>query len=438
MSVRNLLLVLGLLAGVVRAQDYRGSVLGRITDATGAVVPDVSITVVNEGTNVPSTTRSNQEGNYLVPLLVPGAYTITVGASGFKKLVRSGVSVRTSDKLTVDFQLEVGAASDSVTVTGEMPQLQTNSADMAQVIDRRFLDLLYMPNRNPLGLLSLTPGVLSGVGGVNGGGGNFDGSQQAGFGINGGAMPTGNGNNEVTVDGASVVMPRQGGSIATSPSGDTVEELRVQTTMFDAAYGHSNGGVVMYATRSGTNQLHGSFEDFYRNKAFNANTWQNNRRGLPKGDDSRQFWSGAIGGPVWIPKLYDGRNRTFFFTTLERQSYSKPSTTSARVPTEAERQGDFSQTLSNQGGALTIYNPWSTVVSGTTTTRQPFPGNKLPSSMLNTTGVAIMNQYPKPNLNVPTQISLYNWATQGTTHNSATQFSQRIDQVVSNKQRLFG
>ena len=437
MRVQDVVLPLCLLCGVLSAQDYRGSLLGRISDPTGAVVPDVRITVVHEGTNVPSTTRSNQEGNYLVALLDPGVYTITVEAPGFKKLVRRGVTVRTSDKLTLDFQLEVGATSESVTVTGEAPQLQTNSADIAQVIERRFLDLLYIPSRNPLTLVSLTPGVLTGVGGVSTGA-DFNGSQQAGFGINGGAMPTGNGNNEVTVDGASVVVPRQGGSIATSPSGDTVEELRVQTTMFDAAYGHSNGGVVTYATRAGTNQLHGSFEDFYRNKAFNANTWRNNKLGLPRGDDSRQFWSGAVGGPVWIPKLYNGRNRTFFFTTLEHQAYSNPVTTSARVPTDAERQGDFSQTLSSQGGALTIYNPWSTVVTGTTTTRQPFPGNKIPGSMLNTTGVAIINQYPKANLSVPTQIGLYNWAQPGGTDNSATQLSQRIDQVISGKQRLFG
>jgi hypothetical protein len=164
-----------------------------------------------------------------------------------------------------------------------------------------------------------------------------------------------NGNNEVVVDGASVVMPRQGGSIATSPSGDAVQELRVQTTMFDAAYGHSNGGVVSYAARSGANQLHGSFEDFYRKKAFNANTWLNNKRGLPRGNASRQFYSGAVGGPVFIPKLYDGRSRTFFFTSLRHEFSSNHSTYSARVPTAAERQGDFSHILNSQGGPLTIY-----------------------------------------------------------------------------------
>src|SRR5574340_407760 len=313
MPMRHLLTLLPLLAAALSAQDYRGAILGRITDATGAVVPDVQITVVNEGTNVPLVTRSNQEGNYLAPLLEPGVYTMTLESSGFHKLVRSGVTVRTGDKLALDFQLEIGATSESVTVTGEVPLLQTSSADIAQVIDRRFMDLLYISNRNPLNLISLTPGV-------QGGGGRFADSGQHTFSVNGGGASSGN--NEVVVDGASVVMPRQGGAIATSPSGDTVEELLVQTTMFDAAYGHSNGGVVIYATRSGTNQLHGSFEDFYRN----------------------------------------------------------PNTTSARVPTDAERHGDFSRTLSSQGGALTIYNPWSTVVNGTTVTRQPFPANKIPSS----------------------------------------------------------
>src|SRR5262249_56192471 len=138
--------------------------------------------------------------------------------------------------------------------------------------------MLYVSNRNPLALISLTPGVL-------GGGGSFASSSQQTFSVNGGGASSGN--NEVQVDGASVVMPRQGGSIATSPSGDAVEELRIQTTMFDAAYGHSNGGVVSYATRAGTNQLHGSFEEFYRNKAFNPNTSLNNNPALPPRDASR-------------------------------------------------------------------------------------------------------------------------------------------------------
>lgn len=413
-------------AAAVYGQDYRGSILGRVTDATGAVIPQAAVAAVSEATNVPTATETNGDGNYLIPLLEPGTYRISVEAPGFRKAVRAGIVVRTGDKLTFDLQLEVGATSDAVTVTGEAPLIETNSADMAQVIDRRFMDLLYVSNRNPLSLISLTPGVM-------GGGGSFASSSQASFSINGGGGAAGN--NEVVVDGASVVMPRQGGSIATSPSGDTVEELRVQTTMFDAAYGHSNGGVVTYATRSGSNQLHGSFEDFYRNKAFNANTWLNNKRGLPRGDDSRQFYSGAVGGPVWIPRIYDGRNRTFFFTSLQHELNRNVNTYSARVPTEAERQGDFSQTLNSEGTPLTIYNPWTTTSAGV---RQPFAGNKIPASLIDPTGAAVMSQYPKANLGVPAQVGLYNWVAPGGSKVPSTQISQRIDQSLGAKQKLFG
>lgn len=432
MKILYLLAAVLLGSSLLFGQESRGTILGRVVDPSGAVIVGAKVQATNLARNTGASSVSNEEGNCLVALLEPGTYTITVEAAGFKKLVRSGVTIRIGDKLTLDFQLELGAASESVTVTGEVPLLQTNSADIAQVIDRRFMDLLYIANRNPVNLVSLTPGVWGSVAGA----GTFASSEQQQFTISGGGATYGN--NEIVVDGASVTMPRQKGSMASSPSGDTVEELRVQTTMFDAAYGHSNGGVVTYVTRSGTNQLHGSFEDFYRNKVFNANSWLNNKRGLLRGDDSRQFYSGAVGGPVWIPKLYDGRNRTFFFTSLEHQFVSSPNTYSARVPTDAERQGDFSQTLNSQGGPLTIYNPWTTVVSGTTVTRQPFPGNKIPNSLQNVTGVAIMSQYPKANLNVPAQIGLYNWVASAGSQVPSTQISQRIDQVISGKQKLFG
>jgi hypothetical protein len=411
------------------AQDYRGSLSGRVSDASGAVVPGAVVTVMNEGTNARSTTRANEEGNYLVPLLDPAIYSVSVEAAGFKRINRTGVGVRTGDKLNLDFQLDVGNATESVTVTGELPLLQTNSADVAQVIDRRFVDLLFIADRNPLNLISLSPGV-------RGGGGRFSDSAQHTFSINGGGATEGR--NEVVVDGASVVMPRQGGAIGTSPSGDTVEELRVQTTMFDAAYGHSNGGVVTYATRSGSNRPHGSFEGFLRNKALNANSWTNNTRGLARPDDNRQFYSGAAGGPVFIPKLYDGRNRTFFFTSVQKESRVSNPTYGGRVPSDLERQGDFSQTLSAQGAPLTIFNPYTSVVSGTTVARQPFSGAKIPASLFNETGVAIANAYPKANLSVPTQIGLYNWAELSRALNPAKQISHRMDQMISAHQRLFG
>ncbi len=423
------LAIVPLLALGLAAQDYRGSILGRISDATGAVVPGASIAVTNEATNAKFSTQSNAEGHYLVPLLDPGVYTLEVEAAGFKRLRQTGLNVQTGDRVTINIELEVGMAAETVTVQAEVPLLQTASADIALVIDRRFIDLLYLSNRNPLELISLTPGV-------RGGGGRFSDSGQHYFNILGGGGQ--DGRNEVVVDGASVTMPRQGGSMASSPSGDTVEELRVQTTMFDASYGRSNGGVVTYATRSGSNQVHGSFEGFYRNKALNANSWLNNRRGLPRPDDPRKFYSGTFGGPVYLPKLYDGRNRTFFFFSMQHDSRWSNPTYGGRVPSEAERQGDFSQTLNARGTPLTIYNVFTSRLEGTTVQRQPWPGNRIPASMFNRTGATIMNVYPKANRDIAPQIGLYNWYEQSRAHNPAKQISQRIDQIVSSKYRTFG
>ncbi len=422
-------LVALLLAAFAMAQDYRGSLEGTVTDATDAVVPGVAIVVQNESTNAALKTETNSRGNYLAPLLEPGEYTVTAEARGFKKLMKKSVTVRTGEKLTFDIRMEVGATSESVEVKAEVPLVETASANMAQIVDRRFLDSLYLSNRSPLAMLSLTPGV-------EGGGKKFTDSTQQEFTIQGGGGVKGN--NEITLDGASVVVPRQGGTIAASPSGDAVEEMRIQSTMFDAAYGHSNGGVVAFASRGGTNTPHGSFEGFYRNSALNANSWLNNKRGLGKPDDSRQFYSGAFGGPIWLPKIYNGKNRTFFFTSVQYDKTQGGSTYSGRTFTDLERKGDFSQTLNGQGAKLTIYDPFSTVVTGSTATRQPFAGNIIPASKLDNAGKTMAAGFPLPNISGPAQIGAYNWVSQGTSNEPARQISTRVDQMINSSHKLFG
>ena len=160
---------------------------------------------------------------------------------------------------------------------------------------------------------------------------------------------------------------------------DAVEEIKVHTTMFDAQYGHSNGGAINITTRGGTNQLHGTAYLFKRWAALDANSWNNNRSGLPKASTNYRQFGYFVSGPVYIPKLYDGRNKTFFSTTLESDSDPRELTRRARVPTELERRGDFSQTLNRRGGAFTLYDPATTVVTGGRATRQPFPGNRIPA-----------------------------------------------------------
>jgi hypothetical protein len=411
------------------AQDYRASVMGRLTDPSGAAVPSARVALTNEATRAVYQTTSNDEGHYLIPMIEPGAYTLTVEAPGFKRIESQQLQVQTGAKLTLDFRLELGGVAESVTVLAEAPLLQTASADVSVVIDRRFVDLLFVANRNPLALVSLVPGV-------RGGGGRFSDSGQHYLSMLGGGGQEGR--NEIVVDGASVTMPRQGGAIAVSPSGDSVEELLVQTTMFDAAYGRSNGGVISYATRSGTNDLHGSFEIFYRNKILNANSWFNNRKGLPRPDDPRRLWSGTIGGPLVIPKLYNGRNRTFFFASVQYDARWSNPTYGGRVPSELERQGDFSQTLSSRGTPLVIYNVFTSQIQGSKVVRQPWPGNRIPAALFNNTGATIINVYPKPTDPGPYWIGRYNWYEQSKATNPAKQINTRFDQMVSPKQRIFG
>lgn len=418
-----------LFAAILTAQDYRASILGRVTDPSGSPVPSVSIVLTNQATQYSYRTTTNDQGNYLITTVEPGTYSLTAEASGFRKQVQEGIPVQTGEKMTFDLRLEIGAITETVTVRAEAPLLQTASADIAQVIDRRFVDLLFIPDRNPLALVSLTPGV-------RGGGGRFSDSGQHYVNILGGGGQ--DGRNEVIVDGASVTMPRQGGAMAASPSGDSVEELRVQTTMFDASYGRSNGGVISYATRSGTNTLHGSFEYFYRNKALNANSWLNNRNGVPRPNDPRKFSSGTLGGPIVLPKLYDGRNRTFFFSSVQYDSRVSNPTYGGRVPTEAEREGDFSQTLSAKGAPLVIYNPYTTEIRGNAVVRQPWPGARIPSSMFNNTGATIMKVYPRPTASSQPQIGVYNWFEQSRATNPAKQIATRIDHLVNPKHRVFG
>jgi len=282
-------------------------------------------------------------------------------------------------------------------------------------------------SRNVINIRQLAPGVTGGTG-------TYTSSAQANFSIAGGG--SGVGKNEIILDG--IPNTCAGGTIGFVPSLDSVEEVKVHTTMFDAAYGHSNGGALSIVTRSGANDPHGALYLYKRWRRFYANSWTNNRLGLPKPSVQYQQWGYTASGPVWIPKLYNGRNRTFFTTSLERDHDPRELTRQARVPTQPERGGDFSQTLNRLGGAFAIYDPTTTVVTGSTATRQPFAGARIPASRLSPIGSAVLSKYPLPNLNVAPQLAAYNWALSKTYTVDQRQVSARIDHVLSDRQRLFG
>ncbi len=413
----------------VYAQEYRGTILGRISDSSGAVIPGASVTVTEEATRGVHKVASNAEGNYQAPFLLPGTYTIAVEHPGFKKAVRNSITVSINEKLRLDFVLEVGATSETITVTESAPLLSTSSADLGQVVERRYVDLLPMGSRNVVNLSRLAPGVTGDTG-------SYTSNAQSNFSISGGGSTRGR--NEIMVDGIPNTIPRTGGLIVYVPAADAVQEMKVHTTMFDASYGHSNGGAVNITTRSGTNGLHGTLYDYKRWRALNANSWTNNRLGLPRSPVNYNLWGGTVGGPIVVPKLYNGRNRTFFSFAYETDHDDRDLTRQARVPTELERRGDFSQTLNKQGGPLTIYDPATTVVTGSTATRRAFAGARIPTERISPIGAAIANAFPLPNLPGPAQLGRYNWFNSGVYRVKQEQASVRVDHVLSDRQRMFG
>ncbi|MEK7404973.1 MAG: TonB-dependent receptor [Acidobacteriota bacterium] len=421
-------LVLLLLPAIAAAQESRGSILGRVTDPSGAAVTGASVEVQNVDTNTSLKTSSNEAGNYQIPFLLPGNYTVRVEQTGFKKLERQGIRVSTNEAVTLNISLELGALTESVTVTAAPPLLNTANADLGQVIDKTYVGMVSVSlSRNIINMRSLAPGVTGGTG-------TYTSSAQADFSIAGGGGTRGD--NEIVVDG----LPNTSvsGTIGFIPSLDSVEEVKVHTTMFDAAYGHSNGGAVTITTRGGTNQPHGALYLYKRWNNLYANSWTNNRLGLPKPPVQYQQWGYTVSGPVWLPGLYNGRDRTFFSTSLERDHDPRELTRQARVPTEAERQGDFSRTLNRLGGPFSIYDPATTTRVGATATRQPFAGARIPASRLSPIGQAVLSKYPLPTLSVAPQLAAFNWGKSTTYTVDQRQWSARIDHVLTDRQRLFG
>jgi hypothetical protein len=429
-SCRRLFLIVCVLATSLIGQEFQGTLLGRITDSSGAVVPEVQVKVVNTETGASSSTKTNMQGNYRVPFLLPGDYRVLIEHAGFRKIERQNVRVSMATETTLDGVLEISAGAETVTVTETPTALNTANPELGQVVERAYIE--NVP-------ISLTRNVLNNISldaAVDASGGTYTSNGQSGISIAGGGGTSGN--NEVIVDGVPNTIALSGGIIVYVPTAYSVDEMKVHTTMFDAAYGHSNGGAISITTRGGSNQVHGTLYDFKRWAALNANSWSNNRLGYPKPPVSYNQVGFVVSGPVYVPKLYKGRNRTFFSLAYERDDDKRDLFRQARVPTELERSGDFSQTLNSLGtGYLQIYDPWSTVGSGSSATRTLLPNNRIAAARMDPTGAAVVKVYALPNLAGPAQIGKYNWAVDGLLNIKQRNYTARVDQVVSDKQRFF-
>jgi hypothetical protein len=390
-------------ATALLGQESRATILGRVTDSSGAVVPGVRINVRNEGTNTVAASVTNSEGSYEVVYLLPGSYRIETAIAGFKPVVRSGIQLRISDRVTLDFRLEIGDSTQAIVVNGETPLLEAATASVGTIMDTRRVTELPVTGGNTFYLARLSTGVTS-VGGAGNGHNPFDpGAGTTTVIVNG----TRSGSNEVMIDGITNMSQRNN---TFSPPQDLVQEYQIQTSGYDASLGHTAGAAINLTIKSGTNAPHGTAyfqEDPIKAVAFFQNKWLYDLSTGPITDEKRRQanpgfvnwrYGFTLTGPVRIPRLYDGRNKTFFSVGTEPRVYERLlENFTGTVPTPDERRGDFSKLLA-LGSQYQIYDPATIAPAANGRfSRQPLPGNVIPASRINSIAKNILGYWPDPN-----------------------------------------
>ncbi|MFN8006183.1 MAG: TonB-dependent receptor [Terriglobia bacterium] len=419
-------------SGLVYAQSDRGTIAGLVTDASGAVVPDATVTVINVKTDTKSVVTSTSSGNYTMPQVQSGTYRITVEKQGFKTAVRDNFPLLVGQNMRVDFTLEVGEVTQTVEVEAAAPQLKPESSELSTSVTNQQISELPLPMageaRSPINFIALVPGVTGAQSGA--GYGNNTTGRTFGTSVNGGQTFA----FEIQVDGATIQNTNVSGDFRNIPfPQDAVQEFKVETGNFAAEYGRTGGGIVSFTTRSGTNEFHGSVYDYFRNNVLDARGFY--AASVPKLNQNE--FGVNVGGPVWIPKLYNGKNKTFFFFYYDGFRYrSGAANFLTTVPTQLERNGDFSDLRNASGQLIPIFDPATTRVVDGKLIRDPFPGNVIPQSRFSTVAKNVLAYVPLPNFNPDQPFNNYR-STQGGT-NDTNQWGFRIDQTFGAKQRLSG
>ncbi len=407
----------------LRAQTSAAQITGIISDPSGAAIAGASITAANVATGVRRETASNPSGNYAVPLLDPGTYSLIIQKPGFQTVDQSGIQLNVDQIARLDFKLSVGAASDKVTVTAEAPLLNSAQSSLSGVVDNRKVTDLPLNGRNPFDLVFLVPGAQA-YGRPNLPGNNIPLSNLS---INGGPALT----NEVTLDGIPNTSP-QFNQYAIIPSIDAVQEFKVETSNMPAEFGRTGGGVVNVTMRSGTNQFHGTLYDFLRNSAFDASNWFNNANGQASAPLRLNQFGASIGGPI-------RRDKTFFFFNYEGIRRSRGETNLFTVPRQDQRRGDFSRTFAQNGQVIQIYDPaTSRQLPDGSWLRDPFPGNIVPPNRIDPVSAKLLSYWPLPNLPGNPITGINNFINNASEAYDVDQTNTRIDHAFSEKNRIFG
>lgn len=425
--------LLGLLP-LVSAQTFTARLSGTVLDPAAAPVAGATIVVTQVETNATKSATTDAAGVYAIPILPPGLYEISVTAAGFQKKIQKQVSLEINQSAVLDFKLSLLSVATEIQVTEEAPVLQTEAGNVGTTIGSQTIDELPLVQRDVMAVVRLAPGVIakSQVGDARGGRGVFN----SNFSVGGGRTST----NEVLLDGAVNTIGDFNG-VAFSPPPDAVQEFRVETNSFSAEFGRTGGGAVNIVTKSGGNKYHGTAYYYHQNDFLNANSFVNNRFGTIRPVLRRHQYGGTIGGPVSIPGLYRGKNKTFFFTAFEGRREKDPVRSVTSVPTALERNGDFSETrfLGASGGQLIqIYDPNTSRVLGGVRSRTPFPNNVIPRDRFNPVALKMLAEYPEANRVGSSITGRQNYLFAGNRGYSRDLFTTRVDHIFNDRHRLFG
>jgi hypothetical protein len=450
------------------AQLYTGSVTGVVTDSSGATIPAVKITLVDQGKGFSFTATTDNTGRYLLRSIPPGTYTITAEAANFEKETQENINVDVSQNISVDLALKLGSMNDTVEVKTSSVQLQTEDAVTGQVVNRKFVNDLPLVDRNFSNLAYLAPGVTET---------NAPGTKNSQGGINFNSNGSRNSTADVLIDGATASNFDQNSglnNVLYTPSVDSVEEFKVQQANFTAEYGFSAGALINVVTRSGTNKFHGSVYEFFRNSVMDANNWFNNKNSQPIAALKRNDFGGSIGGPI-------RKDKTFFFFDYEGLRERDATNAVAGVPTAAERTGDFGVLCGANGGTFDatglcsapggqLWDPYSGSFNSTPEPANPnigpgalrqnfIPFNNLatytspgnpnlvgtpfqlpagPGNLINPVAAKLIQLFPLPTNQAMELSSLQNsnWFGSGVNPSSNNQFDIKIDQRFSERDLL--
>lgn len=432
---------------VAWTQTSGGTIAGTVTDSSGAAVQRAAVVAKEQSTGVVVSTVTTDAGYFRLSDLPPGTYSVHIGLSGFKSTDHTGVVVQTNSTAALDTALEIGSATESVVVSADAPQLQTESSDIGTVVNSKEVESLPLSvgngaMRNAGDFVFLTPGTY----GIGLSGGNFSTSL-------GGAQSFAS---EVLLDGASAQSMDYSDGLTQEllPSIDAIQEFKVLIAGIPAEYGRTGGGVQSYTTKAGTNSVHGSVYEIFRVTVLDANDWFNNgyaalnpgTAGFGRAPDKKNEFGGTFGGPVVIPHLYNGRNKTFFFFSWEQFRQVVGVSKVETIPSVANRVGDFSSNLRGplSGNPINpctgqvflagqIFDPATTVTVGGIQCRSPFPSNTIPAPRFSGVAKQLLAPYPMP-INSG---QLNNYVFNTSYNNVNTTDTIRLDHSFSRGDRVF-